>query len=174
MPFAATLQLLPHVATPLLDPRRGAVQVFDPRVGGRWAHQTLSGLHKPHSRSGKPCGPQPAPPPPTVHSPAHRPSHKKPTSPWGSSPHLKNSQDWSKPVFWRLLVVCSDKKLFAKMPGGSSAAGRRRVQPAGFLREGLTRSAISLAAARHTSDLRKNLSGPLKGATGAARDSYCS
>ena len=35
MPFAATLQLLPHVATPLLDPRRGAVQVFDPWVGGR-------------------------------------------------------------------------------------------------------------------------------------------
>ena len=35
MPFTATLQLLPHVATPLLDPRRGAVQVFDPRVGGR-------------------------------------------------------------------------------------------------------------------------------------------
>ena len=78
-------------------------------------------------------------------------------------------------MFWRL--DSSDcKKLFAKMPG--AAAGRRRVvQPAGFLREGLTRSAISLAAARQLStstDLRKNLSGPLKGATGAVRDSYCS
>ena len=77
-------------------------------------------------------------------------------------------------MFWR--PDSSDyKKLFAKMPG--AAAGRRVVQPAGFLREGLTRSAISLAAARQLSnstDLRKNLSGPLKGATGAVRDSYCS
>ena len=158
--------MLPHVAmTRRCSPPRAA-QVVAPTPGGWLGLAPGPGPEQPHTP-----GPVPAPPPATV-SPAH--THKKPTSPWGSSPHLKNSQDWSKPVFWRLLVVCSDKKLFAKMPGGSSAAGRRRVQPAGFLREGLTRSAISLAAARHTSDLRKNLSGPLKGATGAARDSYCS
>ena len=80
-------------------------------------------------------------------------------------------------MFWRPdSRVTSSKKLFAKMPGAAAAGSRRVVQAAGFLRERLTRSAISLAAARQLSstDLRKNLSGPLKGATGAARDSYCS
>merc|ERR1712004_484866 len=80
------------------------------------------------------------------------------------------------------------KLLFAKMPGGSSlleaSRSRRAVQEkagGGFLRERLTRSAISLAATRRhvattktSNHLRKNLSHPLKGATWAIRDSYCS